>query len=277
MKKTQGILQYIFIIVGAIMASFSVALIILPNDAIDYGTAGVAIIISKLTGFSLAPCVFAVFIPFIIAGYIVFGRNFTIKATIGSLVYTLGIHFFEEIPFELNTEHFLAVAFGGAILGAGLSLILRNGGCIDGSEILANIVVKRLSDTTGRNYSMTPVLLIFNAVVYITVFFTIDMTAALLSLLVYVVATTVIDHYTDHFEAIKQVTIITQDPENIITDIKKRLNKTCTIMDSRGAIAGENNTLICYISYFELPIMKEIISDHSGSFSTVSTIDEILR
>lgn len=277
MKKTQGILQYIFIIVGAIMASFSVALIILPNDAIDYGTAGVAIIISKLTGLSLAPLVFLVFIPFIIAGYVVLGKSFTIKATLGSLTYTLGIHFFEEIPFELNTEHFLAVAFGGAILGAGLSLILRNGGCIDGSEILANIVVKRLSDKTGRNYSMTPVLLAFNALVYFTVFFTIDMTAALLSLLVYVVATTVIDHYTDHFEAIKQVTIITQDPDNIIEDIKKRLNKTCTIMDSRGAIAGENNTLICYISYFELPIMKEIISNHSGSFSTVSTIDEILR
>ena len=48
-------------------------------------------------------------------------------------------------------------------------------------------------------------------------------------------------------------------------------------MDSRGAIAGENNTLICYISYFELPLMKEIISTNSGSFSTVSTIDEILR
>ncbi|MBE5919851.1 MAG: YitT family protein [Pseudobutyrivibrio sp.] len=277
MKKTQGILQYIFIIVGAIMASFSVALIILPNDAIDYGTAGVAIIISKLTGLSLAPLVFLVFIPFIIAGYVVLGKSFTIKATLGSLTYTLGIHFFEEIPFELNTEHFLAVAFGGAILGAGLSLILRNGGCIDGSEILANIVVKRLSDKTGRNYSMTPVLLAFNALVYFTVFFTIDMTAALLSLLVYVVATTVIDHYTDHFEAIKQVTIITQDPDNIIKDIKEKLNKTCTIMDSRGAIAGENNTLICYISYFELPIMKDIISNHSGSFSTVSTIDEILR
>ena len=48
MKKTQGILQYIFIIVGAIMASFAVALIILPNDAIDYGTAGVAISASLL-------------------------------------------------------------------------------------------------------------------------------------------------------------------------------------------------------------------------------------
>ncbi len=28
----------------------------------------------------------------------------------------VGLDFFENIPFELNTEHFLAVAFGGAIL-----------------------------------------------------------------------------------------------------------------------------------------------------------------
>ena len=277
MKKRKDLVSYIFIIVGALMASFSVALILLPNDAIDYGTAGVAIIISKLTGFQLSICVLVVFIPFIIAGYVFLGKRFTIKAAIGSIVYTVGLDFFENVPFELNTEHFLAVAFGGAILGAGLSLILRNGGCIDGSEILANIVVKKLSDFTGRNYSMTPVLLAFNALVYLTVFVVIDMTAALLSLLVYVVATVVIDHYTDHFEAIKQVTIITQDPDGIIKDIKDRLNKTCTIMDTRGAIAGANNTLICYISYFELPIMKEIISSHSGSFSTVSTIDEILR
>ena len=202
---------------------------------------------------------------------------FTIKAAVGSIVYTLGLVFFEHIPFELNTEHFLAVAFGGAILGFGLSLILRYGGCIDGSEILANIIVKKLSDKTGRNYSMTPVLLAFNALVYLTVFVVIDATAALLSLLVYVVATSVIDHYTDHFESIKQVTIITQDPDGIISDIKRHLNKTCTIMNSRGAIAGENTTLFCYISYFELSVMKEIISNHPGSFSTVSTIDEIIR
>ncbi|MBR5369035.1 MAG: YitT family protein [Lachnospiraceae bacterium] len=277
MKKKQGILSYVFIILGAVMASFSVALILLPNDAIDYGTAGVAIIISKLTGFSLPLCVFFVFLPFLIAGYVFLGRKFTIKATLGSVVYSVGLLVFENIPFEINTEHFLAVAFGGAILGAGLSLILRNGGCIDGSEILANIIVKKLSDKTGRNYSMTPVLLAFNALVYITVFFVIDVTAALMSLLVYFVATLVIDHYTDHFESIKQVTIITQDQEGIIRDIKTKLNKTCTIMDSRGAIAGDNHTLICFISYFELPIMKDIISEHSGSFSTVSTIEEILR
>ena len=172
MKKKKELFSYIFIIIGAIMASFSVALILLPNDAIDYGTAGVAIIISKLSGIQLSVCVLAVFIPFIVAGYVFLGRSFTIKAALGSLVYTLGLEFFENIPFELSTEHFLAVAFGGAILGAGLSLILRSGGCIDGSEILANIIVKKLSDKTGRNYSMTPVLLAFNAIVYICLLYT---------------------------------------------------------------------------------------------------------
>ena len=51
MKKKKEILSYVWIVLGALMASFSVALILLPNDAIDYGTAGVAIIISKLTGY----------------------------------------------------------------------------------------------------------------------------------------------------------------------------------------------------------------------------------
>ena len=277
MKKKKELFSYIFIIIGAIMASFSVALILLPNDAIDYGTAGVAIIISKLSGIQLSVCVLAVFIPFIVAGYVFLGRSFTIKATLGSLVYTLGLEFFENIPFELSTEHFLAVAFGGAILGAGLSLILRSGGCIDGSEIFANIIISKLTKKTGKNYSMTAILLIFNACVYLAVFLLINANAALMSLLVYVVATTVIDKATDHFEAIKQVTIITKNPDKIIEEIRNSLNKTCTIMDSYGVIAGENKTLICYINYFELQKMKEIISKNKGAFSTVSTIDEILR
>lgn len=276
-KKLNDLLSYIMISVGALMASFSVVCILIPNDAIDYGTAGIAIVISKLTGFNLSMCVAFVFFPFLIAGFIVLGRKFGLKAIIGSLVYTLGLAVFEKIPFELNTEHFLAVVFGGAILGAGLSLILKYGGCIDGSEIFANILVKKMSDKTGNNFSMTPILIIFNACVYTAVFLLINRNAALMSLLVYVVATSIINHFTDHFEAIKQVTIITKNADELIVTIKKELNKTCTIMNSYGAIAGENKTLICYINYFELTKMKEILANNPGCFSTVSTIDEILK
>ena len=276
-KTVSGIVSYISIIIGALLASFSVACILLPNDAIDYVTAGISIIISKLTGFNLSICVALIFAPFVIAGAFFLGMKFTLKAVTGSLAYTLGLAFFERIPFELNTEHFLAVAFGGAVLGFGLSIILRSGGCIDGSEILANIILKKITDKTGKNYSMMPILIAFNSLVYLAVFILIDRNAALLSLLVYVVASLVIDRYTDHFEAIKQVTIITKDEDLLINAIKSELNKTCTIIESKGAIAGENKTLICYVNYFELQKLRDIIQKNKGTFSTVQTIDEIIR
>lgn len=276
-KYLDEIFSYLFIILGGLIASFAVACILLPNGAIDYGTAGVAIIISKLTGFNLSICVAVVFLPFLVAGYFILGRKFSIKAFVGAIFYTVGLELFEEIPFELNTEHFIAVAFGGAILGAGLSLILKYGGCIDGSEILANIIVKKISDKTGKNYSLVLLLIIFNVIVYAVAFVVIDRTAALMSLLVYVVATVVIDHFTERFEAIKQVTIITKNPGEISKSLKDRMNKTCTMIESKGAIAGDNTTLICYVNYFELQTIKEIITDSSGAFSTISTIDEIVK
>ena len=265
------------IIIGALMASFSVVCILIPNDAIDYGTAGIAILISKLTGWNLSLCVAGVFLPFLILAFVILGKMFGLAAVLGSAVYTLGLELFKWIPFELNTEHFLAVVFGGAILGAGLAMILRCGGCIDGSEIFANIVVRKLSDKTGQSFSMTYILIGFNACVYLAVFLLINRNAALMSLLVYVVATSVINHFTDRFEAIKQVTIITKDAKKMAQEIRDELNKTCTLMDSYGLISGENTTLICYINYFELPKMREIIAKNGGAFSTISTIDEIVK
>lgn len=84
-------------------------------------------------------------------GAIFLGKKFVIKALVGAVVYMAGLEIFERVPFELNAEHFIAVAFGGAILGAGLSLILRSGGCIDGSEILASIIVSRIAQKTNSN------------------------------------------------------------------------------------------------------------------------------
>ena len=101
-KKVNGVISYLWIIVGALMASFSVACIQLPNDAIDYGTAGIAIIINKLTNINLSVCVTMVMAPFLIAAVIFMGKRFFAKAAVGAAVYTVGLAIFERIPFELN-------------------------------------------------------------------------------------------------------------------------------------------------------------------------------
>ncbi len=276
-RQFSEMMSYVAIIVGALLASFSVACILLPNDAIDYGSAGIAILLSKVLHWNLSICVFIVFLPFLIAGIYFLGKEFFKKTTTGFVVYTISLAFFEKIPFELNTEHFLAVVFGGAILGIGLSLVLRNGGCIDGSEIFANVIVNKVYQKTGKDYSISPILIGFNTCVYVAVFIIISQDAAMLSLLVYVIATAIIDHFTDHFETIKQVTIITNNPDEILLEISHTLNKTCTIINSRGAILGDNTMLICIVNYFELQQVRKIIAKNKGSFSTVSTIEEILR
>ena len=278
-KRIGAFFAWLGITIGALLASFSVVCILIPNDAIDYGTAGIAIITSKLSGWNLSACVAAIFAPFLILGFLLLGKNFGLRAVWGSAVYTVGLELFEKIPFELNTEHFLAVVFGGAILGAGLSLILKSGGCIDGSEIFANIVVSKISGKTGKSFSMTYLLIGFNACVYAAVFLLLNRNAALMSLLVYVVASSIINHFTDRYEAIKQVTIITKE-ENanaLAAAIKEEMNKTCTAMDSFDMISGRNKMLICYVNYFELPKIKELIGKSGGAFTTISTVDEIVK
>ena len=269
--------SYLLIALGAAMAGFSVACILIPNGAMDFGTIGLSILISRLGNWNLTLCMVIVLTPFLVLGYLFLGPHFGSRATLGAIVYIVSLTVFEHVPFELNTENYLAVAFGGAILGAGLSLILRNGGCVDGSEILANILVKKLSARTGRDYGMTPILIGFNVILYVAVFVLIDRTTALMSLLVYVVATVLTDHFTDHYESVKQVTIHAADAEPIVQDIREHLNKTCTITESRGAVGGANETIVCYVNYFELQEMRYIIEKYRDcSFCTVSTIDELI-
>lgn len=273
----KNILSYIAVIFGSILASFSVACILLPNDTIDYGTAGLAILLSKISGLSLTICIPVIIIPFLAIGFMFMEKSLFIKAITGSTVYTIGITIFEQLNIQITTEHFLSVTFGGLFLGIGLAIILKFGGCIDGSEILASVIVKKLYEKTNKNYNMTFILLLFNGIVYTLAFFIIGKTAAALSLLVYIVATIIIDTITNKFEAIKEVRIITKDYTPIVKSIKDNLNRTCTIIDSKGAIDGENKMILCFMSYFELHKLREIMKEFNGTFYTVSTIDEMIK
>ena len=54
-----------------------------------------------------------------------------------------------DVP-PVTIDPFLASIFGGIILGLGVGMIIRNGGSLDGSEIVAIIFDKKSSFSVGE-------------------------------------------------------------------------------------------------------------------------------
>ncbi|MCV5639274.1 YitT family protein, partial [Escherichia coli] len=54
------------------------------------------------------------------------------------------------IHMEFHGDSLEVVVIGGAILGIGIGLIIREGGCLDGTEILGIIINRRAGFTVGQ-------------------------------------------------------------------------------------------------------------------------------
>lgn len=100
-------------------------------------TAGLAVLISYLSGWSFGPVFFVVNIPFYLLAMLRMGRDFVVKTVIG--VATLSA-MTELAPHVLRIDHIhpaLAAFLAGATLGLGLLAMFRHGASLGGIGILA--------------------------------------------------------------------------------------------------------------------------------------------
>ena len=72
----------VFISLGIFSAAFGLKGFMIPNNFIDGGATGIALLIRQLTGAKLAVMLILVNIPFLLLGLGVIGRNFAIKAAL---------------------------------------------------------------------------------------------------------------------------------------------------------------------------------------------------
>src|SRR6187455_1626957 len=70
------------IVIGIFSAGFGLKGFLLENDFIDGGATGISLLIGELTGISLSVLLILVNLPFLVLGFKVIGRNFTIKAVL---------------------------------------------------------------------------------------------------------------------------------------------------------------------------------------------------
>ncbi|MBQ0042452.1 MAG: YitT family protein [Lachnospiraceae bacterium] len=266
------IIEFIMILGGAFIAAFAVEDILVPCKIMDGGIVGVSIIISTLSGFPLSILTFLLNIPFLIIGTIKLGKTFLVKASFAMLAFSLSLDFFTKyINIDLTNESLLAVVFGGVILGAGVGLVIRYGGCLDGTEIVALMLNKKFNLPVGQ------VVLVFNVIIYGTAGMLFGLDRAMFSLLTYFVTSKVLDFVESGIEQAKAAIIITDNPEWIAEQLHVRLGRTVTIMEGEGRFSGKKSVLYCVLTRLEINELRNIVHElDSSAFVAISDVSEII-
>ena len=265
------IFSLIVITVGAIIASAALELVLIPNLMIDGGINGIGIIINKLIGGPLGLIVFLLNVPFLIIGYSFIGKKFVVKSGYSMLIFSILLEIFGKYE-PLIDDTLLATVYGGIALGIGVGLIIKEGGCLDGTEVVAVLINRKGSLSVGQ------VVFIFNIFIYGLAISVFGPERALYSLLTYFVSFKVIDFVSDGLNSAKAVFIITNSGKKISSEILKRLGRTVTVISGEGIIShGNKKVLYTVVTRFEVNILKDILEEsNASSFATVMDVSEII-
>ena len=148
-KASFYVKKYLMIFVGALIAAIGLELFLIPNNVIDGGVVGISIMMSSITGLSLGVFLVLLNIPFLYLGYKQIGKNFAIATTIAICILSVWSAVFAPLP-KVTDDPFLAAIFGGIIDGLGVGLIIRAGGSLDGTEIVAIIMDRKSVFSVGE-------------------------------------------------------------------------------------------------------------------------------
>lgn len=261
----------LMIMLGAACAAFSVECFLLHNTILDGGVTGVSMIIGKLTGIPLSILIVVINIPFFFVGYKALGKRFLFRGLLAILLFSSLLEVFSGIGYATESK-LLAVVFGGVLLGIGVGTVLRFGGCLDGTEIAAMLLSKKVSVSTGG------IIFIINIIIYSVAGFCFSWQSAMFSLLTYFITFKIIDLVEVGLEQAKAAMIITDNADELADSIYRRLGRTCTFISAEGLVSGSKKTVLyCVITRVEVSELKRIISESDVSaFVTISEVSEIL-
>lgn len=264
------ILEFIGIAAGAVIAAFAIEEFLVPCTILDGGVVGIGIMVSSLTKIPLGLLTVVLNVPFLLIGSRKMGKLFIAKSAFGMAVFSAFLQIFGPMK-DVTDEYLLAVCFGGVLLGAGVGLVIRCGGCLDGTETVAIMLNKRFKLPVGR------IVLAFNIVIFVVAGFLFGFDRAMYSLLTYFITSKVLDIIENGIDQAKAAMIITEDAKEISEQIYKRLGRTVTLMEGEGLVSGKKIVLYCVLTRFEIHELREIIDRvDSSAFIAISDVSEII-
>ena len=229
-ELSHTIKEYIFVIIGVFSAGFGLKGFLLPNRFIDGGATGISLLLENITNIDLGYLLVLVNLPFIILGAKTMNFKFAVRSIVAITFLAFVVHF---VDYPTITEDKLLIAvFGGFFLGLGIGMAMRGGSVIDGTEILAIFVSRKISITVGD------VLLIINIIIFSFGAYVLSVETALYAILTYLAAGRTVDFVVDGVEEYVGVTIISEKHEELRNMIIDKLRRACTIYAGKGGFGS---------------------------------------
>lgn len=273
-KRINGfkmVLQGLAVMIGAFITAYGLEAVLIPNNVSDGGVTGLSIVGSQLFGLPLGILIAVLNIPFVILGYYQLGKSFAIYSVIGIASLAYGTSVMHRIPTIIEGDTLLITVVGGIIIGFGMGIALRNGGALDGIDMLAVLLSRRLP------FGTSDLILFLNLFVFIVVSFVFGLQGAFLSGIAYFIASKVIAIVEEGLSGSKTFKIITDQPELMVETIRERLGRGATYNQVEGGFSNESfKEITCIISRLEDSKMKEIINEvDKHAFVAVYDVAEV--
>ncbi|MFD0674673.1 YitT family protein [Cohnella sp. GCM10027633] len=259
------------VIVGAFITAYGLETVLIPNNVSDGGVTGLSIVGSELFGIPLGVLIAVLNVPFVFLGYKQIGKSFAINSVIGIASLAIGTIVMHDLSPIIEGDTLLITVVGGIIIGFGMGLALRNGGALDGIDMLAVLLSRKLP------FGTSDLILFLNTFVFIVVSFVFGLQGAILSAIAYYIASKVIHIVEEGLSGAKTFKIITRQPEVMVETIRDRLGRGATYNLVEGGYSNEQfKEITCVINRLEESKMKEIIHEiDPNAFVMVYDVAEV--
>ncbi len=263
----------VLMLFGILSAAMGLKGFLLSSRFIDGGVTGISMLIAETTGAPLSILIFVINMPFLFLGYKRLGITFAIKSAtaITGLALCLAFVHFPDV----THDNLLTAVFGGFFIGVGIGLAIRAGAVLDGTEIAALLVSKRM-----QLLKVSDVILLLNVIIFTTALFFLGVESALYSILTYLAASKMIDFILNGIEHHTSITVVSSKGEAIrraITD----MGRGVTVYEGRsgygkdGHINSPRDIIFTVATRLEIPAIKQrILSIDPSAFIVQHSVDD---
>jgi len=266
---SQPLFKMLMMTLGVVFGAFGVESFLVPNHFVDGGMTGIAMLIADILTIELSALIVLLNTPFLILAWYQIGKEFAVKCILLNIGLVLMLIF---VQFPVITEDkLLAAVFGGFFLGAGLGLTLRGGGVLDGADIMAIILSRKMSASIGdANLALNIVIFLFAGLF-------LGIEVAMYSILTYLAASKTVDYFIYGFDEYKGVWIISHKSDEIRDMMCTKLNRAVTVFHAqRGLTYRAQDVLFCVATRVEVLKIKQIIRIiDQRAFITVNPVSSV--